>query len=290
MSESVMFVDSEKKATVRSWFDKFREKAPVGVEERDVDTSFGRTHALLAGPADAPPLVLLHGAMATSAHALPELGPLLESRRVAVLDVVGQSVMSEDRRVDLADDSYGKWVGEATKALGIDRFDLYGVSWGGFVAMRAANLLGDRIKKLVLLVPAGLVSGSAWDGFVKMGWPMMMFKAFPNEVRLQRLVDGLCTTNDPDWTSYFGDAFRCYRMDMRIPPLAKPEQVSNIKCPVLVFGAEHDVSFPGARLIARVNELLPHAEVELLEGSKHCPPTTDSFRTKMAKRIEAFLG
>lgn len=287
---STIFVSEEKKATIRSWYDRFRAKAPVATEDRQVKTTFGRTHVLCAGPASAPPLVVAHGALASSAHLLPELGPLLASRRIYLLDVVGQSVMSEDRRVELDDDSYGRWVGEAATALGLDGFDLYGISWGGFVATRAAAVLGERIRHLVLGVPAGWVSGSAWTGFREMGWPMMMFRAFPSEARLQRLVAPLFSTPDPDWTAYFGDAIRSYRLDIRIPPLVRPEQVANVKCPVLVFAAEHDVSFPGAALLARAKELIPSAEVELLEGAKHSPPMTDAFRARMGARIERFLS
>jgi len=289
MSASTMFVNEEKKATIQGWFEKFRKNIPVATEEAVVETSFGRTHALLAGPQNAPPLVVCHGALASSAHVMPELGPLLRTRRVVALDVIGQSSQSEDRRIDLGDDSYGRWLIEATDALGFDRYDLFGVSWGGFVAARAACTAPERVGHLVLLVPAGWVAGGAWAGFTQVGWPMLMFKTFPSEKRLLRVVRALFTTVDPDWTAYFGDALQSYRMDMRLPPIATPEQLSKITCPTLVFGAEHDLSFPGQALIARAKELIPHAEVELLEGSRHCPPLTDAFREQLGSRIERFL-
>jgi pimeloyl-ACP methyl ester carboxylesterase len=78
-------------------------------------------------------------------------------------------------------------------------------------------------------------------------------------------------------------------MDMRVPPLATPEDVSSYKGPTLVLGADDDVTFPGAALIARAKELFPGAEVELLEGCKHCPPVEDDFRARTASRVHAFL-
>jgi 2-hydroxy-6-oxonona-2,4-dienedioate hydrolase len=287
---STMFVDEEKKAAIRGWYDTFRAKAPVACEDREVDTAFGRTHVLITGRVDAPPLVVAHGALASSAHILPELTGLLEARRLYILDVVGQSVMSEDRRIEVQGDDYGRWVGEVTTALGLAEFDLFGVSWGGFVATRAAVVLGSRVKRLVLVVPAGFVAGPIWLGLREVAWPMFMYRAFPSPKRLERLVTAFFSSPEPDWAPYFGEALLSYRMDMRVPPQLTPEQARRITCPVLVFAAENDASFPGAALIARARELLPQAEVELLEGVKHSPPMTAEFREKLARRVLRFLG
>ena len=63
-------------------------------------TRFGDTHVLVAGPVDAPSLVVLHGAMGSSAHMLGELAPLLAKFRVYSVQVIGQSVRrgTRDRR------------------------------------------------------------------------------------------------------------------------------------------------------------------------------------------------
>jgi pimeloyl-ACP methyl ester carboxylesterase len=289
MITSAMFRDETKKAAILDWYHRFRAKVPVPTEDADVVTSFGKTHALLAGPASAPPLVVLHGALATSAHVLPELGPLLRTRRVVALDVIGQSVMSEDRRMELGDDSYGRWVAEATHALGLDRHDLYAASWGGFVALRAARVAPERLGHLALLVPAGLVGNGLWPAMREIGWPLLRYRAFPSPARFERVVRALCSTLDPDWTAYLGDAMRFYRMDMRVPPLARPDDLRGVTCPTLVFGAELDVHFPGRALIARVKQLIPHADAELLEGSRHCPPFTSEFREWIGARVDRFL-
>ncbi len=78
-------------------------------------------------------------------------------------------------------------------------------------------------------------------------------------------------------------------MDMRVPPLVRAEEVAAYAGRTLVLGADEDVSFPGKALLARARELFPHAEVELLEGCKHCPPVDDAFRQRTAARVDAFL-
>lgn len=290
MTKSTIFAGPDERAKILHWYETFREKLAMDVEDATVSTSFGETHALVAGPGDAPPLIALHGAPASSAHFLPEIAPLTRNRRVYAIDVVGQSVMSEDRRIPVDDDSYGRWLMEVADGLGLSRFDLLGVSWGGFVAARAAISAPARIAHLVLVVPAGFVAGSAWVGFKEMGWPIMKYRMFPSKARLDEVVRALFTTLDPTWTEYFGDALRSYRFDMRIPPLACREDLQAVTCPTLVFGADEDVSFPGEKLLARVQELLPTAEIELLEGSKHSPAFTEDFRAQLNQRIDAFLA
>ena len=107
---------------------------------------------------------------------------------------------------------------------------------------------------------------------------------------LRKFVGNLFTGWDEEWGRYMGDAVRDFRLDLRIPPLARQDQFRNFAAPTLVFGADEDVSFPGGKLVARVKELIPHAETELVAGCKHGPPTTDEFRGWLAGRVARFLG
>lgn len=290
---STMFVDDDAKGRMAAWFETFRATLPFQTEARIVDTPDGPTHVLVAGPADAPPLVCLHGALATSAHLLPELGSLVKSHRIYAVDVMGQSVMSADRRIDVRTDAYGLWLAAVYDGLGLASAPLFGVSWGGFVALRAAKVAPELVDALVLLVPGGVVNGSAWAGFTTVGWPLLVYRLSPSPERLRRLVDAMFTSYDERWSSWFGDAVLSYRMDMRVPPLAKPEELAAFAArrrPTLVLGAADDVSFPGQMLIARAKDLIPHAEVELLAECKHCPPFDDEFRSRTATRVQTFLG
>lgn len=145
-------------------------------------------------------------------------------------------------------------------------------------------------NKLVLLVPAGVVSGPAWAGFWKVAVPMMRYRWKPTEKRLRAFVRNLLTTTDDDWMPYLGDAFLSYRLNMSIPKLARPEEFENLKAPTFVVGADGDLSFPGEALVARAGTLFPAlAATEILKGSHHCPPTTESFRGWLGERISSFL-
>lgn len=283
--KTAMFVDEDARAKIARWYDEFRAALPFSTEARLLETSFGKTHLLMTGPEDGPPLVVLHGALASSAHILRELGSLVKTHRIYAIDVLGQSVMSADRRMDLDDDSYGKWLVEVVDALALETFALFGVSWGGFVATRLVRVAAVRIRALVLMVPAGFVAGSAWRGFVEVGWPLMTYRLFPNDTRLRRLVDAMFTSFDERWAKYVGDAFRCYRLDMRVPPLLRAEDVAAFEGPVLVMAGDRDVSFPGDALVTRAKELFANAETHLIADCKHCPSFEEPAREAVAARI-----
>lgn len=290
MTRSVMFKSPAARETIERWHGRFRDQIGSPVESRTVPTSFGATHVLVGGPESAPPLVILHGALASSAHLLVELRDLLKHFRVYAVDVIGQSVKSADVRLRVDNDDYGHWLVQVVDGLGLQTFRLIGVSWGGFVAQRFTKVAPQRVEKLALLVPAGMVGGSGWDGFWKMGWPMTLYLMSPTPARLRKFASALLSTLDDDWMPYIGDSFRSYRLDMKVPAHSKPEEFATLAAPVLVIAAEHDISFPGQVVLDRAKQLFKSPDLELLKGSQHSPPTTNEFRSWMGERLTKFFS
>jgi pimeloyl-ACP methyl ester carboxylesterase len=245
---------------------------------------------LIGGPTGAPALVAVHGAMASSAHLLVELAPLLERFRVYAVDVIGQSVKTPHARPSVKNNDYGVWLAEVFEGLGLASAPVIAVSWGGFAAIRLAAHAPQRIQRLALMVPAGIVNGYAWQGITKLAIPMMMNRWFPSEQRFHAFARNLLTTLDDDWLPYLRDAFNSFNMDMRVPALAKPAELASFKAPTFVVAGDSDVSFPGQKLVTRARELFPgFTGCELIENCKHSPPTTDEFRGWLAGKLEAFF-
>ncbi|WP_163782497.1 alpha/beta fold hydrolase [Myxococcus vastator] len=284
------FKGEQAKAVLSRWHDHFRGRLRVPTESRTVQTRVGDTHVLVGGPEAAPNVVVLHGALASSAHVLHELAPLLERFRLHAVDVVGQSVKSADVRPSVANNDYGEWLRDVLDGLALQRPHVVGVSWGGFVSIRLAAIAPERIDRLALLFPAGVVNGSHWDGLTKVALPMMLYRMSPSERRLKAFVRHLLTTTNDDWAPFLGDAVRACNMDMRVPALAKPEELVRLKAPTLVMAGDGDVSFPGEKLLTRARVLFPTlAYQELIKDCHHCPPTTDAFRQWLAGRLGDFL-
>ena len=146
---------------LEAWYDRFLARVPAPVDRRVVTTSLGPGTALVAGPEAAPPLVCLHAMRTGDAHLLSELGPLLDRFRVVAPDLPGQSVYGPQTKLKLDDDSYAVWLAEVFDALGLGAANVFGVSWGGFVARQFAVARPARVRKLGLLVPAAPTATSA---------------------------------------------------------------------------------------------------------------------------------
>lgn len=125
----------------------------------EVDTSFGKTciHALNHGRTDTEKLVIFPGARTCGMFwdldaALDELIHF----SVYLVEVNGQPSLSEMYCPSMKNDDYGKWGAEILNALSIDRCNLAGASLGGIIAMRTSILAKNKVKKIILLNPAGL--------------------------------------------------------------------------------------------------------------------------------------
>ena len=287
---SVTWKDEPARARLERWFERFRERVGVPTESREVPTRHGPSHVLLAGGSNAPPLVCLHAMRTGSAHLLSELGPLASAFRLVAPDLPGQSVRGPQVKLPLHDDSAARWLFEVLDGLGLGVVNLFGVSWGGFVARLAASTAPDRVRKLALLVPAGIASGSHWKGLTRMALPMLRYRLWRSERNLRRLVEPLFTTWDADWAGYTGDALGDMPIDMRIPPLSTDADLRKLTMPVLALGAADDISFPGDSVVRRIKAVLPHADAEVIPACKHCPPTTPEFRAWLAHRLTAFFA
>ncbi|HVK13443.1 MAG TPA: alpha/beta fold hydrolase [Gemmataceae bacterium] len=285
---TTVFRNDAARQRIAGWYDRFLARANVPVEHRTVPTAQGPSHVLFAGDPAGPLLVCLHGALASSAHLLGELVPLAARFRLVLVDVPGQSVRAPEVRLPLDDDTFPRWLLEVLDGLELADVHLLGVSWGGSIARKTASLAPDRVRRLVLMVPAGLVTGPVWAGLTRMGVPLAMYRLFPTERRLRKFLGGLLTTWDDDWAGYLGDAFRDYNLDMRVPPRATDDDLRALPMPTLVIAGRHDLSFPGEKLIRRVTGRIPRVETELIDA-RHCPPTTPEFRAWTAERVTRFL-
>ncbi|MCU1674612.1 MAG: Hydrolase [Frankiales bacterium] len=112
-----------------------------------------RTLYLEAGPADAPPVLLLHGLGATNASLLPVLADLAVDHRVLAPDLPGFGA-SEAPASPYNPAWFAAWVEAfqtATKSRGAV---LIGNSLGGRIALEAGLQHPKSVKALVLLTPS----------------------------------------------------------------------------------------------------------------------------------------
>ncbi|MGD9704865.1 MAG: haloalkane dehalogenase [Acidimicrobiia bacterium] len=149
----------------------------VEVDAGDVDAGDGghdgarlRIHYLDEGPADAPPVLLLHGEPSWSylyRHMIPVL--TAAGHRCVVPDLVGFG--RSDKPTERSDYTYARHVEWMRRAL-FDALDLRGITffgqdWGGLVGLRLVAEQPDRFSRVVIGnsgLPTG--DGRATDAFL----------------------------------------------------------------------------------------------------------------------------
>lgn len=106
--------------------------------------------AHVSGPAEAPPLVVLHGALGSTALETDRLVRFWERRfRVVAVDLRGHGESTMPAEAPAWDDYAGD-VATVAEALELDRFRMFGFSMGGGVALAVASRLGARVERLAV--------------------------------------------------------------------------------------------------------------------------------------------
>ena len=112
-----------------------------------------RTSYLEAGPADAPPVLLLHGLGATNASMLPVLADLAVDHRVIAPDLPGFGA-SAAPSVPYNPAWFAAWVEAFQRVTGSRGAVLVGNSLGGRIAMECGLAHPGSVRGMVLLTPS----------------------------------------------------------------------------------------------------------------------------------------
>ncbi len=115
-----------------------------------VDIPEGQIHYRTAGSGAGVPLVLLHGAPASSYVLAPMVAEYGKTRPTFALDALGMGDSSPPAESDPDTAVYARAVLAALDGLGIARFDLHGMLTGARIAVEIALTQPQRVRKLVV--------------------------------------------------------------------------------------------------------------------------------------------
>jgi 2-hydroxy-6-oxonona-2,4-dienedioate hydrolase len=247
-----------------------------------------------AGEPGSPAVLMLHGTGGHWETFVSNLGPFSAHFRCVAIDMVGNGFSSKPD-VDYEIARYVEHAFAVLDALGIERSSVIGTSLGAWVAARSALTHPDRVDKLVLMSPAGLVA---------------------TESNMQRIrAERTAAVDDPSWDRIKGlfdhliaeernripDMVAVRQAIYRLPetrgaidhvlilqdPSARDRNLisegewSSIAAPTLVVasGQDHSEYESTAR---RVAALIPNAEVLEMPAVRHWPHFEDPDRFNAA--------
>jgi len=201
--------------------------APNYVEIDDLDGGTLRVHYLDEGPADAAPVLLMHGEPSWSYLYRTMIPPLVAAgHRVIAPDLVGFG--RSDKPTEMADYTYARHVGWMAQVvlghLDVRHATFVGQDWGGLVGLRLVALDPDRFARVVVAntgLPTG--DGRVSEAFLK--W--QRFSQTAEHFPIGGIINGGCTTDlAPDVIAAYDAPFPddSYKAGARIFPSLVPSR------------------------------------------------------------------
>ena len=275
-------------AELMALYDEALARLGSGCQTRRIGTSFGETHVILAGPEDAPPLVVLPGGNFLNPLCLSWFLPLARTFRLHAPDIIGQPGRSARTRPSARGDGHARWLLQVLDGLGLGTAPFVGISYGAGLVLRLAGLAPGRVAASALVSPAGIAAGPIWPMIRETALPMLLYRARPNQERLLRAARPILTDLEEPYVRQLGLVYRHVKLDRQLPRAATGEELAGYESPTLLFSAENDLFFPAAGVIPRAREIIPNLEAEALPDDHHVP----SKRTfaRLNDRIAAFLN
>lgn len=255
-----------------------------------VDAEGVRLHAVVEGPASAPPVLLLHGFTGSAESMEGVSQPLVSTHRVVRLELVGHGESDAPEEVaPYAMDACASQVVAATKALGLDRPHLVGYSMGGRTALSTVVQAPSAFRSVTLV---GATAGLA--GADERAARIAADEALADRIErdgLEAFVDHWMALPIFASQSKLGDAFlslaRAERMRQRPRGLANSlrgmgagaqapiwDRLDRCAPPVLLVVGELDAKFRA--LAERLEGALPDARTAIVSGVGHAAHLEDA--------------
>jgi len=265
---------------------------PVAPEERMVSTAYGPTFVRISGPVGAPPVVLLHGAAATSLMWAPNIKALSNEHRAFAVDQIGEFGKSLCTKPVTSLSDLLAWLDELLDALKLRAgVSLVGISYGGALAAHYALRFPWRLDKVVLLAPANTVlrlRARFWARVIL----AMIFKQ-RGLVSFLRWVLAEIEQNDPKWMDTIIEQTFLNMRSLQphrpvVPPVLTDAEWRRFTAPALFLMGDRDVICSAKKAVRRLHRVAPQVTAEIVSGAGH--DFTTAHAAAINRRILEFLG
>jgi 2-hydroxy-6-oxonona-2,4-dienedioate hydrolase len=259
----------------------------VPFSQRWIDVDGVSTRIAEAGSTDLPAVILLHGTGGHWETFAPNLGPLSKHFHCVAVDMVGNG-FSDKPDYDYEIPIYVRHVVDVMATLGIEQASFIGMSLGSWVAAQFALDHPEKVDRLILMSPAGLIATQSnmariraertqavdnptWASIKAMFDHLIADEAnrIPDIIALRQAIYRL-----PDTRKVINHVLALQDPETRDRNLISEEQWASIEAPTLVVasGKDHGEYQSTAR---RVADYLPKSEVFEMPEVRHWPHFED---------------
>ena len=288
-----LYKSAESYARMQAFYDNNLAKYGDLVTSQYVDTRFGKTHMLVAGPPDAPPLIMLQGMAGSAILWHHQLEDFAQTFRLFALDTVGQPGRSAPNPPSIMANEYVLWLLDVVEGLKLQRPHMMGISSGSWSIIQLGIEHPQKVGKAILLSPLRLarakLDGSRWVGNAlkkdteddKLEDRLTTREFSPSsdgrqyDMRLARAM--ALSTRHFNLTYAMGidpqsSRWQKLRQGLRVVHFftspAKKSELAQFSAPCLVIMGEHE-SLYNPQKAARRAAAIPNAQVIIVPGAGH---------------------
>ena len=247
------------------FYDRMLTHWPVNYTETYVETSFGMTHIITAGESMSPPLMLLHGSTSNATTWAGDIKDYAENFKVYAVDMPGEPGKSTQRRLSWTNNEYSDWLIQVLDALSLEKPHIAGLSLGGWAALKFASSFPDRVSKIALIAPGGVVNPNM-KAIMKMvnyasqgekGVEKTFRLLFPNDFESQEVKEFFTLINE--------------HLIIRTEAVKTlpDDELRKIKSPVFMLCGANDAIFNFKKAMKRLKKLVPGSSSQLFEKGSH---------------------
>jgi pimeloyl-ACP methyl ester carboxylesterase len=286
-----MFQNEESRDRYMAAYDAVLAEWPVPFEALHLPTRLGTTHVIASGPAEAPPLILLHSFAGTATVWRANVEGLARHFRTYAVDIMGQPGKSLANRRVRHRREFADWLTELLDALGVARAPIVGCSFGGFLALNQASLAPDRVERVVLISPAGTFVGlSARFVVAMLTSPLRRrLRRLMGDKRAPSLADlGLAPPRDALWAALMGVTMaEKMRPNMINAAVLGDAELRAIRAPTLLLIGDKERLYDPHATVELAKRRMPGLEAAVIPGADHIAAMAQP--DEVNARILAFL-
>jgi pimeloyl-ACP methyl ester carboxylesterase len=265
-----LYKSEQGKSEILKLYDSKLEELNIEYQYKTIDTSYGKTNIIISGNSENPPIIIIHGSNGCAPIALETYPNLTKKFRVYAVDVLAQPNKSAETRLNMKDESYGKWINEIIDSLKIVNVTMAGFSFGGLVILKTLEFNESKIKEVYLSAPAYIVNGNPIKTLFKIFIPMKRFMKTNKVKYVEKFLSEVFTEHDEFAIKFLSKVFLHFNMDFTPVPVINKKKANAIKTPITLIGAKNDILFPGTKMIKRASKIFPSLKTHiLLQNSKH---------------------
>lgn len=287
-----------------TWLINKRVEAGMPPEGRFITIRGSKVHYLEQGKG--PAIVMIHGLSGVAQNfGYSVLGQLARDHRVIAIDRPGSGYSMRHPRSSAALDVQADVVAGVIDALGLEKPLLVGHSLGGAVSLATALRYPDKVSGLALIAPLTHLPSETSKAFAALnipylwlrklvGWTLAIPFSIRNREKVMDIVFGPETV-PKDFPAlgggYLGmrpSQFIAASSDMHAVPDVLPtmqQRYSSMQLPVAVLYGRHDRILNPQEQGQALVDVLPGAELELIDGGHMLPITQPDLTSEFIRRV-----